>query len=216
MSQFGGKLFMDYNKQQGDINRFVFSLCGYDAGLIIIIYLFPKNEIKRAYYQDPVLPIQHPLNKIYFYNSLENFHLHHSIKIKDLFTNYIMFVNMLINLSNHPSSKWSKEQLESAKNTYSSNVDLVFPEISPFLDLAEIEQIAEDYLIKIKNVLIQSKDDSNAVHIMGEFTFTFNLLEMLKQNNIPAVASTTSREVYEDKVGNKLSKFNFIRFRNYY
>jgi hypothetical protein len=207
---------MESNKQQIDKDRLVFFLDGYAAGLVVINYPLPKNEIKRTYFLNPFLPIQHPLNIIYSNDSLENFHLYHSIKVKNLFTNYIMFVDMLINLSNHPSSKWSKEQLGSAKNAYSSIVDLVFPEISPFLDLAEIEQIAEDYLIKIKNALIQSKDDSNAVHIMGEFTFTFNLLEMLKKNNIPAVASTTSREVYEDKDGNKLSKFNFIRFRNYY
>ena len=123
---------------------------------------------------------------------------------------------MLINLSNHPSSKWSEEQVKAAKNTYSAIVDLVFPVIYPTADLNEIIQTAVKYFIDIKNILAENNSENNAVHIMGEFTFTFNLLEMLKINNISAVASTTSRKVYEDEKGNKISKFNFIRFRNYY
>lgn len=123
---------------------------------------------------------------------------------------------MLINLSNHPSSKWSKEQIEAAKQAYGTIADLGFPEILPSSSLAQVKQISRKYFAEIKNLLIQSKVENNAIHVMGEFTFTFNLLEMLKQNNIPAVASTTSREVFEDEKGNKISKFNFIRFRNYY
>jgi|YelNatPaOPRAMG01_1025707.scaffolds.fasta_scaffold15862_4 hypothetical protein len=123
---------------------------------------------------------------------------------------------MLINLSNHPSSKWSEEQVKAAKNYYSAIVDLGFPVIYPTADLNEIIKTAVKYFIDIKNILTENNSENNAVHVMGEFTFTFNLLEMLKQNNISAVASTTSREVYEDQNGNKLSKFNFIRFRNYY
>ena len=123
---------------------------------------------------------------------------------------------MLINLSNHPSSIWSEEQVKSAKDNYDRIIDLVFPDIYPAADLKEVERIVRKYFTDIKNILTQSKDENNAVHLMGEFTFTFNLLEMLKQNNIHAVASTTSREVFEDEKGNKISKFNFIRFRNYY
>jgi len=124
---------------------------------------------------------------------------------------------MLINISNHPSSKWSKEQIDAAKNIYGSIVDFKFPEISPFLDLTTVTGIAEEHLVRIKNINIQSKDENNAVHIMGEFTFTFILLEMLKRNNIHSVASTTDRgDVIEDGKGNKISKFNFIQFRNYY
>lgn len=123
---------------------------------------------------------------------------------------------MLINLSNHSFNKWSKEQTTAAKNTYGSVVDLNFPETLPDADLTEIKLICEKYFNKIKDILIQAKDENNAVHIMGEFTFTYNLLERLKQNNIIAVASTTLREVNEHKSGNKISKFNFIRFRNYY
>ncbi|MCH7974839.1 MAG: hypothetical protein IH949_13340 [Bacteroidetes bacterium] len=123
---------------------------------------------------------------------------------------------MLINLSNHSSYKWSKEQTVAAKKAYGRIVDLNFPEILPGADLTEIKQIGREYFTKIENFLIQSKDENNAVHIMGEFTFTYNLLGRLKQNNILTVASTTLREVCEDKNGNKLSKFNFIQFRNYY
>lgn len=123
---------------------------------------------------------------------------------------------MLINLSNHPSSKWSLEQIRTAKKVYVRIMDLKFPDISPNTELIEVMKESAKYLIEIMNIFAHHSEENNAVHIMGEFTFTFNLLEILKQNNISAVASTTSREVYEDKKGNKVSKFNFIRFRNYY
>lgn len=123
---------------------------------------------------------------------------------------------MLINLSNHPSTEWRKKQIEEANNIYGRITDVKFPDISPEADFIEVKEKAKGYLIEVKNLLMAHEKENNAIHIMGEFTFTFNLVELLKQNNILAVSSTTSRQVYEDENGNKISKFNFIKFRNYY
>lgn len=123
---------------------------------------------------------------------------------------------MLINLSNHPTILWSANQTETANREFGNVVDINFPQIDPSDDLPQIKKIAAEFVNRINKLFLQSNDSNNAVHIMGEFTFTFNLLEILKENNITAVASTTSREVVMDENGNKVSKFNFIRFRKYY
>ena len=52
------------------------------------------------------------------------------------------------------------------------------------------------------------------VHLMGEMNFTFALITKLKARGIKCVASTTQRETVEEG-GVKVSKFNFVRFREY-
>jgi len=50
---------------------------------------------------------------------------------------------------------------------------------------------------------------------MGELTFTYVLLNKLREKGIQAIASTTKRNVIETPEG-KISKFSFVRFRDYY
>ena len=113
---------------------------------------------------------------------------------------------MFLNLSNHPSASWSEPQFAAAGGKV---IDLQFPQVSPDGDEAYIEQLAQEYYDKI----VQMKD-IKAVHIMGEMNFTYALVNKLKANGIKCVASTTKRETVEEN-GVKISKFNFVRFREY-
>jgi len=113
---------------------------------------------------------------------------------------------MLLNLSNHPSSNWTEPQLAAAGGNV---VDLAFPQVAPDGDEAYIEQLANDYYNKI-----EAMSNIEAVHIMGEMNFTYSLVSKLKAHNIRCVASTTKRETVEEN-GVKISKFNFVRFREY-
>ena len=115
---------------------------------------------------------------------------------------------MLLNLSNHPSHKWPAKQLELAYDLYGSVQDLPFPRINPEATGKEIEQMAEEYLKKI-NVL-----SPDAVHIMGELTFSFNLVRKLQKEGIMCIASTTERKT-TDENGVKTSVFEFVKFREY-
>ncbi len=121
---------------------------------------------------------------------------------------------MLINLSNHPSEKWTKRQREKAIKTYKSIVDVEFPQVSPHATTKQVIKKAERYFQKILKMLSQSKDNRNAVHLMGEFTFTFNLTLMLKKRNICVIASTTER-IVEEIDDKKIVTFKFVRFREY-
>lgn len=118
---------------------------------------------------------------------------------------------MLINLSNHPSAKWSNEQLTVAER-YGRIVDLPFPEIKPNGDEKYIDELASEYYNKVRDL---AKGDSVSVHVMGEMTFTFALVNLLKKGGINCIASTTERIVNEFENGQKQATFRFVRFRNY-
>jgi len=118
---------------------------------------------------------------------------------------------MLINLSNHPSSKWMKPQIEAAKK-YGEIVDLQFPSVDPSGDTTYIEDLANEYVRKIISI---ASGDGAVVHVMGEMTLTFAIICKLQKVGIECVCSTTERVVEEIGNGEKRVLFNFIKFRNY-
>ena len=119
---------------------------------------------------------------------------------------------MFINLSNHPSSKWLKEQLAAAQE-YGEIVDMSFPNINPEYTASMVSELADEAVAAITSY---GKDIT--VHIMGEMTFTYAVVSRLKGLGIKCVASTTARD--PEKViikpdGTKISEFHFIQFREY-
>lgn len=120
---------------------------------------------------------------------------------------------MLINFSNHPIDQWETTQIKEANKIYGMCYDLTFPQIDPSKDEIYIKEIAKKYLKKI----ISIKNDGTPlnVHIMGELTFVYEIVTMLKRRNITCVASTTKRDVEQNNCGDKISKFEFVRFREY-
>lgn len=118
---------------------------------------------------------------------------------------------MLLNLSNHPSPTWPPEQRQAAEAAFGPGItDLPFPQIAPEAGEAAIEALADEYQQKIEAM----QPRPAAVHLMGEMTFTFDLVKKLQAAGIPCVASTTARDVVEEG-GVKVSKFRFVRFRAY-
>ncbi len=118
---------------------------------------------------------------------------------------------MLINLSNHPSGAWSESQIAAAQEQFGGIIeDWAFPNISPHATAEEVSHLAEDYFRRITQVTPRPQ----AVHLMGEMTFTFSLVRRLLANGIRCVASTTERDVVEHE-GVKTSRFRFVQFRDY-
>lgn len=118
---------------------------------------------------------------------------------------------MLLNLSNHPSDKWAKEQLDAAQIQYGGVVDMPFPQINPEATTDEVMELAKEYARKI----ILHTPSVSTVHLMGEMTFLVALLQLLQAEGIPVVCSTTERMVLEEKDGKKTLQFQFCRFREY-
>jgi hypothetical protein len=116
---------------------------------------------------------------------------------------------MLINLSNHPTTKWSTAQQSTAEYYYHHTIeDIPFPDINPEWNKDEIGRLATEYrdTILLKNPA--------AVHIMGEMTFTYALVTLLKDAGIKCIASTTDR-IVEEVDGKKVATFRFVQFREY-
>lgn len=118
---------------------------------------------------------------------------------------------MLINLSNHPSHNWSKDQLLAAQQ-YGEIIDLPFPNILPEADIEQLQPLLNEYYDKI----LSFGDSSTVViHLMGEMTFTFMLLSRLLKGGYRCISSTTNRIVEEIASGEKRVLFQFCQFRDY-
>jgi len=117
---------------------------------------------------------------------------------------------VIINLSNHPSSDWNNEQISAAGGEI---IDVPFPAIDPNYDDEEIDSLVSKYF----DIIMSYKDkyENIIVHIMGEMTFLFKLVTLLKSKDIQCIASTTDRIVKEIGPNKKEVKFKFIRYRQY-
>lgn len=119
---------------------------------------------------------------------------------------------MFINISNHPSSSWKKDQLSAAK-VYGKIYDISFPIIPPEMDTSGMKYMLREYIQRVDDI-VNGQVDSTVIHVMGETVFTFMLVTALLQRNYRVVASTTERIVcYEGEV--KQTLFKFVRFRDY-
>lgn len=120
---------------------------------------------------------------------------------------------MLLNFSNHPSAQWDDSQLLEAEK-YGSVVDMPFPEIDPDWDENELDQLAQDYLLKI-NQLVLSRNSKTVIHLMGEYSFCFTMVYKLISQGIEVIVSTSKRQSVMNDDGTKTIRFNFVRFRKY-
>lgn len=118
---------------------------------------------------------------------------------------------MFINLTNHPSSGWSEEQLKAAQQ-YGEVIDIPFPLVDEQATEAEIKRLADEYVSIIKS---KGKVQDLTVHIMGEQTFCYALISKLQKEGICCVASCTEHDNFINEQGQKVSTFQFARFREY-
>lgn len=124
---------------------------------------------------------------------------------------------MLLNLSNHRLAKWSPEQHQAAERLYGSVQDVSFPAIDPNASFDDVARLAQESVQKCLALLHRSSQDAcNAIHIMGEFTFTYLFVKEMERHNIACVASTTERIVTDHPDGSKTTTFKFVQFRGYF
>lgn len=122
----------------------------------------------------------------------------------------------MINLSNHPSSKWSEAQKNAALLVDGCPVvDLAFPNIDPMVDEITVETLAVSYVEKIVELRVPHRH--RFVHLMGEATFVAVLHQMLTAMDIAVCVSTTERKSVEtlqpDGTTKKEVTFQFVKFR---
>ena len=119
---------------------------------------------------------------------------------------------MFINFSNHPTSNWSKEQLEAAL-AYGEVVDCAFPAVNSAWDEAMMRREIDAYTEK----MLEMKPD--AVMCQGEFVLTFGVVRILMEHGIKCLSACTDRvseeNIRPDGSVEKVSVFKFIKFREY-
>ena len=119
-----------------------------------------------------------------------------------------------LNISNNPSSKWSTDQLDSAKS-YGNVVDIPFPQIPPTTESAEIKKMAKS----IASDICGTYQIGDVALVQGEMTFTYVLVHELQARGIVCFAACSDRVTEEvvntDGTTTKQSIFKFVQFREY-
>lgn len=115
---------------------------------------------------------------------------------------------VFVNLSSHPSAFWSEEQLAAARGLADQVVDIPIPEIPPDAGTDEI-------VARCRTLVLMLPQGSTHGMVSTEFVTTFILVTMLQKRGITCFAATTRRSVSMDPEGNKVSRFCFVRFREY-
>ncbi len=133
---------------------------------------------------------------------------------------------MFLNISNHPSDKWSDKQREAAlaishelnkrdedaeEGEQIGIEDIPFPNIPPNATTEEVEDMAHDFARKLHNEWVYQL---TAVHIMGELTFSFALVNKIR-DSFACYAATSERNSVMNADGTKTVHFDFVQFRRY-
>ena len=118
---------------------------------------------------------------------------------------------LFINLSNHPSSSWTAEQLAAAE-VFGELIDMPFPQVAPDATAEDIKTLAE---AQVATIMKQAETHTVTVHVMGEMSLIYRIVRMLSERGIRCVCSTSYRVVKDQGDGRRLVEFNFNSFRDY-
>lgn len=121
---------------------------------------------------------------------------------------------MLLNISNHPTDKWSAEQRKAAAIQFGDVIDVPFPNVDPTADSHTVGHQAVKFVSDALDTHVKP-DGFCAALVQGEMVFVYAAVNTLKRKGIPCYAATTERKVVENADGSKTTTFEFVRFRAY-
>lgn len=120
---------------------------------------------------------------------------------------------MFINFTNHPSVKWSAEQIDAARQ-YGEVIDIPFPAVDPQGGDDYIAKLAVGYAAEILSL------KPTAVLCQGEMTLSFAIaLILMRERGVTVLTACSNRAVTEttgaDGKTVKQAEFKFTGFRKY-
>lgn len=123
---------------------------------------------------------------------------------------------MFLNISNHGSASWSKEQLAAARELGGEVIDIQFPTVDPAANEKDIAMQAIDL---VNYIYVDLALEPAVAMIQGEMTLTYALVGILRENGVKVVAACSDRCVTEvakeDGTTEKKAIFKFVQFREY-
>lgn len=119
---------------------------------------------------------------------------------------------VFVNLSNHPSADWSEEQKKAAL-AYGGIIDVPFPSVPSSCSDKAMQKLADKAVGAVGKAAYPAREVT--VHVMGEMTLTYRIVNKLKARGIRCLASTSDRVANDLGNGEKISQFHFVEFRKY-
>jgi|YNPMSStandDraft_1061717.scaffolds.fasta_scaffold58563_1 hypothetical protein len=118
---------------------------------------------------------------------------------------------ILINCSNHPSSRWDENQ----KFGWDKIVDIPLPYIPPEADMEQVKDVAKNIIREVEKICRDNKIERPCIMVQGEFSLCSFLYQECQDWIF--FFPTTERLVEEihkaDGSVEKKSQFKFIRWR---
>jgi CRISPR-associated protein Csx16 len=118
---------------------------------------------------------------------------------------------VFVNISNHPSDRWSPAQRQAALRYAPEIQDWPFPSVPATAETVTVVAIADDLVA----ALMREVPGVTHAMVQGEFTLVQALVRRLEGRGISCLSATTRRELIEDDGGVKTTRFEFVRFREY-
>lgn len=119
---------------------------------------------------------------------------------------------VFINLSNHPSARWSAEQL--AATAADNVIDVALPNIPPTASQAEVRRMAKAVAADAINF---AGGETATAMVAGPFGFCRQAVAELETHGIPCVEACSERSTREetlpDGTTRKVVTFQFVQFR---
>jgi len=125
-----------------------------------------------------------------------------------------IFAPVFVNLSNHPSDKWSEEQTRAVLAVpcpiapINKIVDVSFPAVDPADDTPVLAKVAE-------KIIHDLPPGTVAALVQGEYILSTLIVQGLQALSIDCYTATTHRNVIDLPDGKKLTEFKFERLRKY-
>jgi len=122
---------------------------------------------------------------------------------------------MFINVSNHPSTRWSEEQFKAAHAISDTIVDIPFPNVPA--NETHVTGIAHGIIDSVYSVLKGELPKDTTVMVSGELSVSFYAIQSLLRRGFKVVVACSERisqeQVQPDGSTKKVAVFKFVQFR---
>jgi len=130
-------------------------------------------------------------------------------------------MKILVNCSNHPSTKWSEEQ----RKGWDKIVDVPFPNVDPKWDtkdkpfLETVNRLKEEILTAFEDARPTGTDAEEYLMLQGEFSICYTLFTERTTTFrgirfvVPTTERVTQEEMLPDGTVRKTQVFQFVRWR---